>query len=686
MKRCSVLLLLFLLTTFATIAQETYLNTTLRKQAWSDLPVIYVNEAKGGLQTLQIDLDGLTMAEVNDTLNSLILPNFREEGMVVVVTDGTGNSRYFQLLLPDNWREVFIITSWQAAVNYIPGQPILHNGNLFIAKDTVVGVEPLVDANWKTSWANLGGLDSTDLDFALKNLGNLEDVAINQDLTPNQTDTLDLGSALERWSNIYLSDTLFLGQDTAADIAEITDWTEADTLNGNTLSSVGYTHKAINEGGNEVAFLYGNKPVTRTGLPGVTGQSMDVENLEDFLKKIFFPVTSPKVLSYNYNGVVTAGNYSYQDEDAQGLLSDVIGNISVPFSTWSVIPFDINYEVENRSVRPTDSSEDTPIDSVVIYSGSTRLAQNVHGVLDANISGGFTLDRNVFVVDTDNVSTNVLTLTVYDAYPNAVPLNLNVDFQPALGVLVNTAEVTDNGATARYTTAEGNGALATPYLIERTGADIDLDLYWTFNARDDAGQITDVEFLTDGGPSVPASITGTNVTTQRADLVIPNDHLTALRYRVRARGAVANDFSAYNNTLYYQLSDRFYRGVVSDTTNINNEAILAQLTAGDRLKYDWTAANTGATGSGAVSNDGYDFNMAPGSFAVFAIPIYNAAEVANYGIEIFDLSWGGKKSTWAEAIGKHLITVTGKGVTQYLIVYRTEAASAGTTWTLRLKK
>ncbi|MFB6341810.1 hypothetical protein ACE1ET_08805 [Saccharicrinis sp. FJH62] len=562
MKKCSVLLLLFLLTTFATIAQETYLNTTLRKQSWSDLPVIYVNEAKGGLQTLKIDLDGLSATEVNDTLNSLVLPNFREEGMVVVVTDGTGNSRFFQYYQADTWREVFIITSWQAGVNYIPGQPILHNGNLFIAKDTVADVEPLVDANWKASWANLGGLDSTDLDFALKNLGNLEDVAINQDLTPNQTDTLDLGSALARWSNLYLSDTLFLGQDTAADIAVITDWTEGDTLNSTTLSSVGYTHKAIKEGGNEVAFLYGTKPVTRTGLPGVTGQSMDVNNLEDFLKKIFFPVTSPKILSYNYNGVVTAGNYSYQNEDAQGLLTDVVGTINVPFSNWSVNAFDFNYEIENRSVRPTDSSEDTPIDSVVIYNGSTRLAQNAHGVLDASITGSFNLDRTAFVVDTDNVSSNPLTLTVYDAYPNAVPLILNVAFQPALGVLINTAEVTAIGATARYTTSEGTGVVATPYLIERTGADINLDLYWTFNARDDAGQITDVEFQTNGGPAgaTPANIAGTNVTTQRANLVIPNDHLTAFRYSVRARGAVANDYSPFNNTLYYQLMDASYAG------------------------------------------------------------------------------------------------------------------------------
>ena len=576
MKRSSVTLLFLLLVTFATVAQETYLNTTLRKQPWSDLPVIYVNEAKGGLQTFEMNINGLTPTELNDAINSLVLPNFRSEGMVVVITDDTGNARYFQLLLPDVWREVFIITSWQSGVTYITGQPILHNGNLFIAKDTVAGVEPLSGANWKDAWANLGGLDSTDLDYALKNLSNLEDVAINQDLTPGQTDTLDLGAALLRWSNLYLSDSIFMGTDTIADVAIVGDWTEADTTNTTSVSSVAYTHKAIKEGGNEVVFQYGTKPVTRTGLPGVTGQSMDVNNLEDFLKKVFFPVTSPKINSFNYNNIVTIGNYSYQDEDAQGLLTDVNGTINVPFSTWNAGTFDFFYEVENRSVRPTDTSEDTPIDSVVLYNGSTRIMNNGHGVLDANINGSFTVDNSYFTVDVDNAQTNPLTIMVYDAYPNAVPLVLNVDFQPALGVLVSTAEVTANAATARYTTSEGNGAAATPYLIERTGVDIDLDLYWTFNERDDAGQRTDIGFTTNGGPFTPATITGTGLTTQREDLVIGNDHLGAFRYAVRARGAVANDWSGYNYTRYYRLRDASYAGFLSsdlEPTEVDVEAL-----------------------------------------------------------------------------------------------------------------
>jgi hypothetical protein len=523
--------------------------------------------------------------------------------------------------------------------------------------------------------------------YGLRDLSNLDSVAINTDLTPGISGDVNLGSSDKRFGNLYLTDSIFMGQDTIIDIAQAKDWVEADTLNGTTISSVGYTHKALKEGGNEIDFLYGTKPVTRTGLPGVTGQSMDVANIEEFLKKIFFPVTSPKINSFNYNGVVTAGNFSYQDEDAQRLLSDNVGTVSIPFSVWNASNFTFNYQVENRSVRPTDTSEDTPIDSVVIYNGPVRLAKNVHGVLDANISGSYSLAKDGFSVDIDNPVTNKLSVNVYDAYPNVVPLKLDVNFEPALGVLVSTAEVTANNSPNRYTSPlPANGTNLNPYLIERTGNPIDLDIYWTFDSRDDNGQITDFAFQTNGGHFTPTTITGTNLTDQRTDLVIPNTHTAIFRYGVQARGAVANDWSSPSFTRYYQLADRFYRGVVSDTSNINSEAILAQLTVGNRLKHDWVAANVSQPGSGATSNDGYDFAMTPGRFAVFAIPITNAADIANYGIEIFDISWGGKKSTFSEAIGKHVINVTGKGVTQYLIIYRTESASANTTWTLRLSK
>jgi hypothetical protein len=522
--------------------------------------------------------------------------------------------------------------------------------------------------------------------YGLRSLSNLDSVAINTDLTPGVSGDVNLGSSDKRFGNLYLSDSVFMGQDTIIDIAQAEDWVEADTLNGTTISSVGYTHKALKEGGNEIDFLYGTKPVTRTGLPGVTGQSMDVANIEEFLKKIFFPVTSPKINSFNYNGVVTAGNFSYQDEDAQRLLTDNVGSVSIPFSVWNASTFTFNYEVENRSVRPTDTSEDTPIDSVVIYNGPVRLAKNLHGVLDANISGSYSLTKGGFSVDIDNPVTNKLSVNVYDAYPNVVPLKLDVNFEPAQGVITQVANVTANAATTRYTTSQGNGGATNPYLIERTGNPIDLDIYWTFDSRDDNGQITDFAFQTNGGHFTPTTITGTNLTDQRTDLVIPNTHTAIFRYGVQARGSVANDWSPFVNTVYYQLCDRFYRGVVSDTTNINSEAILAQLTVGNRLKHDWVAANVSQPGSGATSNDGYDFAMTPGRFAVFAIPITNTADIANYGIEIFDLTWGGKKSTFSEAIGKHVINVTGKGVTQYLIIYRTESAAANTTWTLRLSK
>lgn len=624
MKRCSIALLFLLLVGIEISAQITYVNSTFRKQSWSDLPVVLADETAGGLHTAELDLDGLTPIDIATSLNALILAKFREAGMIVVNTDPNENVRYFQFVTAETWREVYILASWQSGVTYFPGQPIMHNGNLFISRDTIVSVEPLAGLDWKDSWANLGGLDTTDLDFALKNLSNLEDVAINADLTPVKTDTLDLGAASKRWSNAYLSDSVFLGQDTAMDIVKLEDWMDVkDTLNSTALSSVGYLHKALKEGGDEINFLLGEKEITRTGLPGVTGVAMNVDNLEEFLKKVFFPVTNPMINSFNHNNNTTAGQFSFQTEDAQGLLTDNEGTLSVPFSIWKTGNLDFFYDVENRSVRPTDTSEDTPIDSVVLYNGATRLGMNVDGSLNSSVTGSFSTDRSMFSADTNGVGTNELALIVHDAYPNVVPLKFNVNFQPALGVLIPTANVTDNGLTAIYQEAApaGAGSAAAPFLIERTGVAIDLDLYWTYNVRDDAGAISDIEFVIDGLTGSIPPISGTNLTDQRADITIPNSYLNSFRYRLRARGAIANDWSAYRATSYYKLMDKSYAGFLS--SDLEPTAVQLQgLQNGKLDNASFYEATNGITETNAVGGSG---------FFTWAIPTYesgvNAAPV-----------------------------------------------------------
>ncbi len=679
MKRCSIALLFLLLVGIEISAQITYVNSTFRKQPWSDLPVVVADETAGGMHTAELDLDGMNMAEIATTINAVILEKFREEGMILVNTDTNGNVRYFQFTGTDSWREVYILASWQASVTYLPGQPIMHNGNLFISRDTISGIEPLNGLDWKDAWANLGGMDTTDLDFALKNLSNLEDVAINQDLTPEATGTLDLGSAELNWRNMHLQDTIFLGQDTAMDVAKMEDWIDlSDTLNGNVLTSVGYVHKSLKEGGNNINFLFGEKEVTRTGLPGVTGVSMNADNLEDFLKKIFFPVTSPKIETFNYENGSTAGQFSYQAEDAQGLLSDNVGTLNIPFSTWRAGNLEFFYEVENRSVRPTDTSDDTPIDSVVLYNGATRLNMNVVGSLDPTISGSFVTDRSMFSVDTNGVgSNNELALIVHDAYPNVVPLTFNVNFQPALGVLVTSAVVTTNGGTTRYQEAapSGSGTATAPYLVERTGANIDLDLYWTFNARDDNGAITDIGFIVDGLGSPMSAITGTNLTTQRADITIPNSYLGNFRYRIQARGAVANDWSAYSNTSYYKLVDKSYAGFLGSDLEPSEAAVKA-LQNGKLDNSSFYEAADGITETNGTGGSG---------FFTWAIPTYESGAGPAPATFAAPTAFYEAAGTWYENsnINTYFVKIVpsggGDGTWYWICIYKASTSNGGST-------
>jgi hypothetical protein len=334
----------------------------------------------------------------------------------------------------------------------------------------------------------------------------------------------------------------------------------------------------------------GTRAITRAGWTGVTGLKPSTATLIAFLNKVFYPVSSPMITSLNYNGQTSGTLYSYETQDVQKVVSDFPGTITIPYSTWVGGTFPFNYNVTNRSATDGGNS---PIQTIELYNQSTLLGTNTIKALTLTLSGSFSLNKSNFITDIDNIKTNnSVTLKVTDASSNVVTLPLNITFNAAVGVTIASARIQAIATGTTVLTGVGNGTSnGSPYLVERTGADIYNYFVWSYTPNDDVNAITNVTF---SGNGKPADLTGTNLTTTSAPITFTNaTPATVYNIGVTAKGSVANDVSGTSSSAYYQLRDRMYCGFLASDVAPTSEEIKALPNSGlDVSGWNTDAGNT----------------------------------------------------------------------------------------------
>jgi hypothetical protein len=537
--------------------QETRLTGTLKMHPWVTLPVVVSSDIKGGMQSLGT-LDLTTPATI---LNTTIPTTKRDLGMIVSTIDNVSNQpRFFEYTATDTWREVYVTQSWEAGHVYSIGDFVAYNGNYYIANAAFTSSALFVtDVNWNRA----GGKDA-----------------------------------------VYDVSKLYLNGNFVSKVAKGGDVVTTALLDS-TLVTAGYVSQATSN-----SSFSGTKAITRPGWVGITGFNPNTGTVADFLNKVFYPVSSPLVTSFNYNGVVNSGQYSYETADAQKVVTDNLGTVPINYSVWSAATnLTFNYIVNNRSVADGDNKKITKVE---LYNGVTSLGNNAIGTITTPLSGSFLVPKTSLTTNVDGNSPNVLTLRVTDEASNVVNLNLTTTLNQALGVTVSNAHITTTVGGSAITTSEGGGTLSNPYLIERTGAALPYFLEWNLTSNDDVGKITNIYFT--GTAEKPATdLNGTALTNTSAAITIPNSDFTVCQLSVAAKGSVANDLSAVSTTYGYQLMDRFYCGYLPSDIAPTEAQIKALPTNSLNTSAYYNDAGASYTNGTAGSSSG---------FFTWAVPTY----------------------------------------------------------------
>lgn len=344
----------------------------------------------------------------------------------------------------------------------------------------------------------------------------------------------------------------------------------------------------------------GNRTITRTGLPGITGQNFGTETIADFLDKVFFPVLSPYITSFRYNTNIVAGQYSYQTADPDTkVVTNYPGTVTFPYSSWSTSSTLIfNYDIAKR-----DAS--SPIVSVELIKGGAAIATNFGDVT----SGSFANVNTADFVNVDATQNVTLTLKVTFNTTDVVSLDLNTSFTKANGVGVSNVRLATTSSGSAIT-SEGSGTSGNPYLLERTGSEISNYLVWSLTGNDDVGHITDIYFS--GTPS-QTNLSGTNLTnTYISPITFPHaDASTVYQLGVSAKGSIANDVSSVAYTSYYKLQDKLYCGYSSSWNVAPTEAQIKGL-------QQSSLATTNYYNSGVTLTN----NTGSSGFLTWAVPTY----------------------------------------------------------------
>lgn len=565
MKRVIIfnILMLLIFVGFMPVAygQETHITGTLKMHPWTQLPVVVSTDIQGGMQSLgNLELSATPATQLNDSVASYK----RETGMVVSLVDTTGaanKSRYFEYVGTDTWMEVFVISEWKAGKFYTAGDCVNFESNFYVA-DAIFTSDASFE-NDSVRWNACGGKNAAfDISKIVMDGDTLTKIAISGD-------------------------------------------TIAEADRNNTLATVGYVGESSSSSSSD---LDGEKAITRPGWDGVTGFIPNTENVVDFLKRVFYPVSTPLITSFNYSNVTTSGKYSYQSEDDQKMVTDHVGTITVPYSTWNIsTDLSFNYEITNRSM--SDGSDDTAIKTVEMFSDGTSVGSNTLNSSAATVSGSITPDKSSFSTDIDNNQSSVLNLQVTDEASNVVNLNLNITFTQAQGVAVTSAwmSATDGGSKLL---GEGSGASSDPYLIERTGSDITDYFIYGLNFNDDTQ--ADINFI---GTYKPSNLTGITATSGSESFTIPNTATSsAFRVGASATGDVANDASSTSSSSYYLLKDKLYCGFLSSDVEPTETAIKALNNSSLKTTSYYNASGISYTNSSSSSG-----------FFVWVIPTYTAA-------------------------------------------------------------
>jgi len=552
------LLILFVLVS-KSYAQETRVSGTLKVHPWVELPVVISTDIKGGMQSAgTITLSADPSAEINTAVPSYA----REEGMVIsVVDDGKNNQiRYFEYQGNDKWLEVFVVKKWETGHVYSEGECIAYEGNFYVANTGFTSAAAF--KNDSVKWNSRGGKDAA-----------------------------------------YDINTIVMDGDTLTAVAKEGDVIGAGDKN-HTVATVGYVDLSSTS-----VTLDGSKAITRPGWDGVTGFTPGTTNVSDFLKRVFYPVSSPMVTSFNCNGNTTSGQYSYQTEDDEKVLTDHVGTITIPYSTWNTAGnITFNYEITNRSVL--DGSDDTAIQTIELSFNGTSLGTNTENSPASSLSGSFTPSPSDF---SPNVDANVggkATIRVTDAAANIINLELNLSFIKAQGVSVNSINISASDGGSKLTCSEGSGTSSDPYLIERTGYELNYYAVWGITLNDDTQ--ADISF---DGTYKPSDITATASTTGSESFTVPNTATSAaFSIGATATGNVANDASATVYSSYYRLQDRLFCGFLSSDVEPSETEIKALQNSS--LKTTTYYSDAGISYTNSTGSSG---------FFTWAVPTYAEA-------------------------------------------------------------
>ena len=443
----------------------------------------------------------------------------------------------------------------------------------------------------------------------------------------------EIGKPLEAGSNMVVEDVdgknivslqdtvavrmLVLDTDSIASVAQAKDWDVVATNDTTSVSTVSYTHKALKEGGDEIDFVYGEKKITRAGLTGLTGTALNADNLEEFLKKVFFPVSTPYINLLSYETIESS-----QSVDAvTKQVASSVGSVTLPYSIWKdATDLTFNFEVVNQSL--TDDSEDTPVSLIEMTKGGSGIETYTipsGDELKDTIKGSITVDIANLETSATGNSTTTLALKIEDSYPNVQSLDMNF--------------VTSKAIQSSVTSVNAGSD------VVFDGSDHSFDLNFVINKGDET--LTSVK--------VDAVDVALDATISSVNLLAANNSQT---YEVAVTGDVYNQEVSKTSNIKYWSFECPYGYILLNGETITNKAnaLAADVPtlkaaiengAGNKtLSFRSASANYFTEGISAELN-GYEVNVqAPASnekvFVVFLIPNRNLVDISDWKLGVYN--------------------------------------------------
>jgi hypothetical protein len=105
--------------------------------------------------------------------------------------------------------------AWDINLNYLVGETVIYNNSVYIATDLSTGIVPTNTDYWDLAVSDLGRQTSNNVNITGGNITatTLGTGSITTDLIPSTDGTLDLGSATNKWNDLYLNgNTIYLGE------------------------------------------------------------------------------------------------------------------------------------------------------------------------------------------------------------------------------------------------------------------------------------------------------------------------------------------------------------------------------------------------------------------------------------------------------------------------------------------